>query len=97
MPKLILVICIVLAIPAALFEYFVLFWFWGGDGIFTFIGVPIVFILCIGLHILLINKYGDIMLLNRILKFSLVLSTPVISMAMVWLFAKIFGVDITIQ
>lgn len=97
MPKLILVICIVLAIPAALFEYFVLFLFWGGDGIFTLIGIPIVFILCIGLHILLIKKYSDIMLLNRILKFSLVLSTPVISMAIVWLFAKIFRVDITIQ
>lgn len=97
MPNLFIILCILLAIPIGLFEYFVLFWFWGGDGTFNFIVVPIVFIVFIILHIVLLNRYTNVKLINNILKFSLVFSTPILSMLTVWILAKIFGVDIQIQ
>lgn len=42
--KTINIILYIVSVPIALFEYFVLFWFWSGDGVFTLILTPLTFI-----------------------------------------------------
>jgi len=46
----------ILLLPVALYEYIILFWFWGGDGIFCFIAVPFAYILYIILHLVVLKK-----------------------------------------
>lgn len=95
--KIILTILTILSVPLALFEYFVLFWFWGGDGRFAFFTTPICFLFYMGAIIFLIKRNKEIMWLCTVLKFAAVLVTPILTMVTVWLLAAILGISITIQ
>lgn len=89
------IIAVIILTPVALFEYFVLFWFWGGDGTFTFFATPIAFGIYLWLQIQISKKYESVAAKN-ICKFSMVLVTPMLAAFTVWCLAKILGIDITI-
>ncbi len=87
----------IVLIPATIFEYFVLIWFWGGDGLFTFWATPIAFIMYLIAHIVFMKIFHDEIIIGTVLKFSAVLLTPILSIATVWLIAKLLGIAIIIQ
>ena len=91
-----MIIAIVASAFIALFEYFVLLLFWGGDGTFTFFATPIAFIIYLMLQFILLKHFHNLIIFKNIIKFSMVLLTPLLSMGTVWLIAKIIGINITI-
>lgn len=97
MRKKLLIIRTILLVPIVSFQYFVLAWFWLGDGSFNLIAVPLTFAVILILHIVLINKYNEKKLVCTFLKFSVFLINPLLTMALVEITSKIVGVDINIQ
>lgn len=95
--RVLLIICVLLAIPIVMFEYFVFLWFWGGDGIFTFFSTPIVFIIYAILQIVLTKKFRTISILSTCLKFSTIILTPLVTILTVIVIAEILGITIAIQ
>lgn len=95
--KFLLIGSIVLSIPVALLEYFVLFWFWSGDGTFTLVATPIAFITYFVIQICLMKKISNYTTIQTVLKFTMILLTPLLSMLTVWLIAKACGGVIIIQ
>ncbi len=94
--KVINIIAYIVSAPIVLFEYFVLFWFWGGGDAFNFILTPIVF----GVYLVAVLHFNK---MNRVKSFFVwlvklicVLVLPILTIATVWLLAIIFGVDIII-
>ena len=91
-----MIIAIVASAPIVFFEYFVLLWFWGGDGTFTFLATPIVFVLYLLLQFILLKHSHNLIVFKNTIKLSMFLLTPLFSMGTVWLIAKIIGINITI-
>lgn len=87
----------ILLLPVALYEYITLFWFWGGDGIFIFFTVPLAYILYIVLHLAILKKHRENKLASIIGKFSMVIVTPILTIATIYLISKVFNIDIHIQ
>lgn len=86
---------IVLA-PIIIFEYFVLFWFWGGADAFNFIVTPIVFGAYL-ITILYLSKKNRVKRsLALLVKLICGLILPILTIITVWLFAIIFGINIII-
>jgi hypothetical protein len=85
----------ILSVPIALMEYLILFMYWGGDG--TFISLPVIFVVLLVPHIVFINKYKEKKLLCTILKFSIFIVIPILTITLLLIISKITGVDINIQ
>lgn len=91
-----IILCVAI-VPIVLFEYFVLFWFWGGADAFNFISTPIIFVIYLIAIMYLkkkINVKSSLTLLVRI--FSVVI-LPVLTILTVWIFALLLGINILIQ
>ena len=95
--KLVYLLLWVLKAPSILFEYFALFWFWGGDGVFTFISIPVNYIVYCILQIFILKKYKENIRVKKVLINSIVFITPVLSVATSYLIAKIFNIEIQIH
>ena len=94
--KIINIITYIVLLPIILFEYFVLFWFWGGADAFNFILTPVVFSVYL-ITILHLSKKNRVKsLLTLLVKPICVLILPILTIVTVWLFAIIFGINIII-
>jgi len=94
--KAINIITYIVSAPIVLFEYFVLFWFWGGADAFNFILTPVVFGIYL-IVILFLNKKNRVRSsLTLLVKLIYVLILPILTIVTVWLFAIIFGINIII-
>lgn len=84
------------SVPVALFEYFVLVWFWSGAGIFNLILTPLIFIiyLIIIMYLKKKCKIRNLLLLHTKLFTTLIL--PLLTIITVWLFAFLLGIKIII-
>lgn len=95
--RIINIILFVVTVPIVLFEYFILFWFWGGADAFNFISTPIIFVIYLIAIMYLkkkINVKSSMTLLVRIIS---VVILPVLTIFTVWVFAILFGMNILIQ
>lgn len=91
-----IILCVAI-VPIVLFEYFVLFWFWGGADAFNFISTPIIFVIYLIAIMYLkkkINVKNSLTLLVRIVS---VVILPVLTILTVWIFALLLGINILIQ
>ncbi len=96
-PRAMSIILLLIALPIMLFEYFVLFWFWGGAGIFNFFTTPIVFAVYLVGLVHLKKKLRVEPLINMVIKILLTAIVPILTIATVWLLALLFGIDVVIQ
>ena len=87
----------ILKIPIILFEYFILIWFWGGDGLFTLISVPFIFGIFGIMYMIGIKKNKENKRIAKVLTNSFVFFTPILSAAITYLIALLFGVEIEIH
>lgn len=93
--KIVKILFYAVSVPILLYEYFVLFWFWGGDGVFTLVSTPIAFIAYLmGVKYL---KRKIILKNTLIFKISAAISLPVLTMLTVWLIAWFLKIDIVIM
>jgi len=83
--------------PIILFEYFAMFWFWGGDGTYMLVAIPVCFIVLFLLHNYLMKKYNNKSKIKKSLISSRVLLTPILSVLITYLIAKIVGIQVAIQ
>lgn len=79
--------------PLILFEYFVLFWFWGGADAFNFFATPITFILYIMGFVFVAVKKS----LGKCFKIFAIVAIPILTIITVWLVAQLCGVKIVIM
>ena len=86
-----------LLLPVAVLEYFILLWFWGGDGLFTLISAPILYSLFMIIQFKIFKRYKENALINVIGYFSKVLITPVLTVATLYLIAWIFKIHIEVS
>ena len=94
--KVINIILFVIATPLILFEYFILFWFWGGADVFNLFVTPLAFI---GYTFFLNHLKKKINIkdsLAFLLKILLIIILPILTMITVWGIAFVFGIDIVI-
>ena len=83
--------------PIVLFEYVVLFWFWGGADTFNFISTPIIFVIYL-LALMYIKKKINIKsCLTPYVRFFSVVILPILTVFTVWVFALLLGIKILIQ
>ena len=87
----------VLKAPFIFLEYFVLFWFWSGDGVFTLIVIPSCLIVFCSTQLWLLRKYGQNIKVKKVIVNSIIFITPVVCIAITYLMAKLAGIDIQIQ
>ena len=94
--KIINILLCMTIIPIVLFEYFVLFWFWGGADAFNFISTPIIFFIYLIAIMYLkkrINLKGSLVFFVSF--FSMVI-LPILTIFTVRVFALLFGINIKI-
>ncbi len=84
-------------VPIVLYEYFVLFWFWGGADTFNFILTPVIFAIYLIAILYLKKKIKVKSSLDLLVKLFYVLILPILTIVTVWLFALLFGINIIIQ
>lgn len=94
--RILLISSIILLIPVLLYEYFVLIWFWGGDGIFTLFAIPIIFIILLSIQIYLKKRHTLTKMQNIAINLFIAFLTPLLSMLIVWLIALFLGINIVI-
>lgn len=94
--SIILVILSVALCPIALFEYFVLFWYWAGAGIFMLISVPVLFSVFLLPQLFFCIKCKEKKMLRVFLIYSMVLLTPVLAVSASYLLAWLCGVQVVV-
>ena len=94
--KIVITLIAILLLPVAIYEYFVFLWYWGGDGLFTLIAVPILYSLFMFIQSRIFKRYKENVLISTIGYFTKVLITPVLTVATLYLIAWIFKIDIII-
>ena len=91
-------IIFLLHIPLAIFtliEYFMFLWFWGGDGVFTFFGCGISFIVYLALHIFAYFKFQQ--KFKKLIVYSAIILTPILSVITIYLIlAPLLGITIQV-
>ena len=94
--KILNVVLYVVFVPIALFEYFILFWFWGGAGVFNLILTPAVFVTCM-ITVMYFKKRIKLKKFSALyVKIFSVLILPVLTIAIVWLSAILLGININV-
>lgn len=84
----------VVFVPAALLEYFILFWFWGGADVFNLIITPAAFAVCL-ITVMYVMKRIKVKKSSVLyVKIFSVLILPVLTIAIVWLSAVLLGINI---
>ena len=92
--KILNVVLYVVFVPVALFEYFILFWFWGGADVFNLILTPAVFAACM-ITVMYVMKRIKVKKSSVLyVKIFSVLILPVLTIAIVWLSAVLLGINI---
>ena len=95
--NIVLIILSVILFPIALFEYFLLFWYWAGDGIFMLISVPVFFGAFLLPQLLFCIKAKEKKILRIFLIYSMVLLTPVLAVCASYLLAWLCGVTVVVM
>ncbi len=94
--KILSAIAAIVAIPVVALEYFTLLWFWGGDGLFTLVTIPVCFLIYLATFLLLNRKYRQKKPKNVWIILAGILLLPIVTVATVWGLAGILGVSIAI-
>ena len=95
-PRAIHIIFLVLSAPFFVFEYFCLFWFWGGDGLFALVAVPVIYVITIISHLMILRKFKHVDHIQKALILSAIFITPILTGAILFLLAYLFSVQIMI-
>ncbi len=69
----------ILLIPIVVVEYFVTYWFWGGDGMFMLISMPVFFVIFLIAQQLIRKRLREKRWVQQIMPYSMVLLTPVLA------------------
>ncbi len=94
--KTINIIIYVVSVPIVIFEYFVLFWFWGGADVFNFILTPVIFVIYLITILYLKKKIKVKSTIALPVKLIYILILPILTIVTVCLFAILFGINIII-
>ncbi len=84
---------LILLFPVVVFEYFVLFWFWGGAGAFNFFATPVAFVLYMAGFVFAAGKAS----LGKSLKVFALVFVPLLTIITVCAAARLCGVETTIM
>lgn len=87
----------VMSFPIVLFEYMLLFWFWGGADIYNFILTPVIFITYLISLTYFTKKIKKRRPLSLPLKILVIISLPILTIITVLIFAILFGINIVIM
>ncbi len=94
--KIISITLYIVSVPMVLFEYFTLFWFWGGADIFNFISTPVIFVIYLIAVMHLKKKYKTKDHLAVLINILLISILPALTIVTVWVLALLLGINITI-
>lgn len=92
-----LIVLSILLAPIALLEYFSLFWFWCGDGVYMIIAVPVYFIAFFLPQLFLFARNKENQILRTVLIYTMIFLTPVLAVCGAYLMAWICGIRINIM
>lgn len=95
--KVVLCLGIIVSIVIAICEYLLLLIYWGGDGVFAFFAVPIVYTLFLLIQLLIYIKHKMNVRTKKILKYSMIFLTPLLTICIINVFAMVFGINISIM
>lgn len=90
------IILSILFAPLALIEYFVLLWFWAGDGAFMLVSVPVFFLLFLFGQLYFYKRCKEKRFIQKLLVYSMVFITPILAVFGSYAFAWLCGVEIVI-
>jgi hypothetical protein len=90
-----MILSLFLLTPLVLFEYFALFWIWGGNGRFNFFGIPILFLIVFTISYLVVIKNYKANRMKFFLSWCGVITiAPLISITLLYIIGFIFKVDV---
>jgi hypothetical protein len=86
-----------LKVPSIMLEYYMVFWFWGSNGAYTFISILGSYIAYCVVQLLVLMKCCPSSRVKKTLINAMVFITPIIAVITSFAIADLFGIPITIN